>query len=68
MLKRLMSCLCTAVVVLAVVPALSFAEETDESVYCIGSAVNAGLDTGYSESVSSLVMTGISAGSLGDSR
>lgn len=51
MLKRLMSCLCTAVVVLAVVPALSFAEETDESVYCIGSAVNAGLDTGYSESV-----------------
>lgn len=50
MLKRLMSCLCTAVVVLAVVPALSFAEETDESVYYIGSAVNAGLDTGYSES------------------
>lgn len=50
MLKRLMSCLCTAVIVLAAAPALSFADEADEPVYYIGSAVNAGLDTGYSES------------------
>lgn len=50
MLKRLMSCLCTAVIVLAAAPALSFADEADESVYYIGFAVNAGLDTGYSES------------------
>lgn len=50
MLKRLMSCLCAAVIVLAGAPVLSFADEVDESVYYIGSAVNAGLDTGYSES------------------
>lgn len=50
MLKRLMSCLCAAVIVLAAAPALSFADEADESVYYIGFAVNAGLDTGYSES------------------
>lgn len=50
MLKRLMSCLCAAAIVLAGAPVLSFADEVDESVYYIGSAVNAGLDTGYSES------------------
>lgn len=50
MLKRLMSCLCAAVIVLAGAPVLSFADEVDESVYYVGSAVNAGLDTGYSES------------------
>ena len=50
MLRRLMSCLCAAVIALVVAPVLSFADEVDESVYYIGSAVNAGLDTGYSES------------------
>lgn len=50
MLKRFMGCLCATLVALVVAPPLSFADEGDGTVYYMGSAVNAGLDTGYSES------------------
>lgn len=50
MLKRFMGCLCAAIVALVVAPPLASADEGDGAVYYIGSAVNAGLDTGYSES------------------
>ena len=49
MLKKLMGCLCAASLAMALTPALSLADEVNEQAFYIGTAVNAGLDTGYNE-------------------
>lgn len=49
MFKKLMGCLCTASLAMVLAPALSLADEVNEQAFYIGTAVNAGLDTGYNE-------------------
>lgn len=49
MFKKLMGCLCAASLAMVLAPALSLAHEANEQVFYIGTAVNAGLDTGYNE-------------------
>lgn len=48
--KRYLRCVLAAVLAIALTPALSFADDRQEQAYFFGSTVDAGLDTGYTES------------------